>query len=547
MAKERLIVEKDNLFSSGDEESLWLKYCGFLDLTLEEFMIIQKSLLMDQLETLSHSPLGRLLLPHGKPASVEEFRRHTAFTRYKDYEPYLREGREDLLPFKPVTWAHTSGKTGSVKWVPYSADNLRWLADNTLTAFILASANRKGEVQLKPGAKVVLNLPPVPYITGIMARISRQRMAYQAIPPLDLAEQMLFQERIQKGFTQALQTGIDYVSSIAVVLAKVGENFGHLGNNTRISYSAFTPLAVLRLLRAMMRARLARRPLLPRDLWKVKGLVMGGTDSSVYRDQIAYYWGVEPLDVYVSTETGFIAMQGWNKNGMSFVPYTNFYEFIPRVEYLKAEQDSRYQPQTVLLDEVKAGEIYEIVVTSYHGGPFVRYRIGDRVKIISLKDEKAGIHLPQMLFQSRADDIIDLAGFARLDEKTIWRAIQNTEIAYEDWLARKESESDQSVLHLYLELKGEEVREEEALRRIDEQLISLDKDYADLRKLTEEDPLRVTVLEKGSFARYQRRKQSRGFDIAHLKPPHMNSRDEVLADLLEPAKEKDRDKVLTGD
>jgi hypothetical protein len=531
MAKERFTVERDNLFSSGDDESLWMKYCGFLDLTLEEFMIIQKSLLMDQLETLSHSPLGRMLLPDGKPATLEEFRRETGFTRYKDYEPYLKEGREDLLPFKPVTWAHTSGKTGSVKWVPYSADNLRWLADNTLTAFILASANRKGEVQLRPGARVVLNLPPVPYITGIMARISHQRMAYQAIPPLDLAEKMLFQERIQQGFTQALQTGIDYVSSIAVVLAKVGENFGNLGNSTRISYSTFAPLAILRLLRAIMRAKLARRPLLPKDIWKVKGLVMGGTDSSIYREQIAYYWGVEPLDVYVSTETGFIAMQGWNKNGMSFVPYTNFYEFIPREEYLKAEQDSQYQPRTVLLDEVKADEIYEIVVTNFHGGPFVRYRIGDRVKIVSLKDEKAAISLPQMVFQSRADDIIDIAGFARLDEKIIWRAIQNTGIGYEDWLARKEREEDHSILHLYLELKGEEVSAEEVLRRIDEQLISIDSDYADLRKLTEADPLRVTILEKGSFERYQRRKQARGFDIAHLKPPHMNARDEILDDL----------------
>jgi hypothetical protein len=39
---------------------------------------------------------------------------------------------------------------------------------------------------------------------------------------------------------------------------------------------------------------------------------------------------------------------------------------------------------------------------------------------------------------------------------------------------------------------------------------------------------------------------AKGFDIAQLKPPHMNARDEILDDLLDRAGEKNQDKVLTG-
>ena len=137
--------------------------------------------------------------------------------------------------------------------------------------------------------------------------------------------------------------------------------------------------------------------MLPRDIWKVKGLVCGGTDTAIYRDLIYHYWGVQPLDVYVSTETGFIAMQGWNKKGMTFVPYSNFYEFIPEEEWLKSREDKEYQPSTVLLDEVESGKIYEIVITNFYGGPFLRYRLGDLIRIISLKDEEMGVNLPQMV------------------------------------------------------------------------------------------------------------------------------------------------------
>ena len=531
------ILEKDELFTVGDSEKIWKKYCGFLDMSLDEFMVIQKLLLAEQLELAINSELASKIMGVQKPKSVAELRQVVPLTTYENYEPYLSQKMDSTLAKKPILWAHTSGRTGLAKWVPYTKEALDRLANDTLAAFILSSATRKKEVLLHEGVKVVLNLPPIPYTTGVMAFAAAQRMPYEAIPPLEEAAKMQFEERIQQGFKTALYTGVDYAASIAVVLAKVGESFSQLGRSTKFSQRTWHPVALFRLLQAMVKSKLIKRPVLPKDIWRVKGLVCGGTDTAIYKDQINYYWGVQPLDVYVSTETGFIAMQGWNKKGMTFVPYSNFYEFMPEEEWLKSKEDREYQPFTVLLDEVEEGKTYEIVITNFHGGPFLRYRLGDLIKICSLKDEETGVNLPQMTFQSRADDIIDIAGFARLDEKTLWQAIQNTAIPYVDWSARKELRQGNPVLHIYLELSDKRLDGHEVERLINQQLMALNKDYQDFRTMTGRQPLVVTLLNQGSFQKYQQKKQAAGFDLAHLKPPHISAPDAAISDLLYPSQE----------
>ena len=67
-----------------------------------------------------------------------------------------------------------------------------------------------------------------------------------------------------------------------------------------------------------------------------------------------------------------------------------------------------YQPKTVLLDEVEAGETYELILTSLSLTPFTRYRIGDMVRITAMENEAYGIKLPQFVVEGRCDDVIDL-------------------------------------------------------------------------------------------------------------------------------------------
>jgi len=180
---------------------------------------------------------------------------------------------------------------------------------------------------------------------------------------------------------------------------------------------------------------------------------------------------------------------------------------------------------------VKAGERYEVIATTFYGMPFLRYRVGDLIQIVSLTDEETGINIPQMVFESRADDIIDIAGFARLDEKTVWQAINNIGIRYEDWCIRKEYREGQPVLHLYIELK-DSVSPKRLQRLLHESLKAIDPNYNDLDRMLQVRPLRATLLSRGTFECYLQEKRAAGFDLAHLKPPHTSASDTMISDLV---------------
>jgi len=272
--------------------------------------------------------------------------------------------------------------------------------------------------------------------------------------------------------------------------------------------------------------------MLPRDIWAVKGIMSGGLDSAVYREKIRELWGRYPLDTYACTEGSVIATQTWDYDGMTFIPNLNFLEFIPENECLKCQLDSSYQPRTLLLDELIPGQNYEIVVTNFHGGAFVRYRVGDMVKIVARRNEKLGIDIPQMVYHSRVDDMIDIAGFTRLTESVIWKALEKSEVPYADWAGRKEL-LGKPVLHLYVELKnGAAVSAGEVAARVHDQLSRLDAPYSELEANLGLKPIRVTLVPGGAFGAYMVAQQARGAELGRMKVLHINPSDATIDFLL---------------
>jgi len=530
------MVSARDLFSQGRKEELWQRCCGFIDLSLEEFMVIQRRLLLEQIELLKNCELGRKVMRGAMPTSVDEFREKVPLTTYADYAPYLLEKREDVLPLPPIVWQRTSGRSSqySYKWAPATKRLAEEMAPTFLAILIFATCRERGDFSIKENEKFLYLLAPPPYVSGSWARWGAQEFPFTFMPPLDEAEDMPFEKRIQKGFELAFKEGMTILFGISSVLVAVGQRFSQGRSRKDINILALLsqPRVLLRLGKAFLKSKLARRPMLPRDIWSLKGLIAGGTDSAVYREKIKQMWGRYPLDIYGCTEGFIIAMQTWDYQGMTFVPYFSFLEFIPEAEHLKAKADPSYQPYTVLLDEVKPGENYEIVCTNFHGGPFTRYRIDDIIRITSLRNEKLNIDIPQMEFYSRADDIIDFAAFthAFFTEKIIWQAIENSGLDYVDWVARKEAE-EIPKLHLYIETK--ECNSEEAVvASIREQLRKLNKDYADLEDVFGLKPLKITLLPSGAFQEYISRQRAAGAELAHLKPPHINPSDSVIEALL---------------
>ena len=427
------------LLRQGRNEELWQMCCGFIGLSLGQFMAIQKRLLLEQIELLNRCALGKKIMRGAKPETLEEFRQQVPLTTYADYCPELLEKGEGILPVKPALWVHSSGRSGEYpcKWVPITPAYSHELSVIMYGIGNLSNCKEWGDTsQLPEHPKLVYTVAPRPYMSGAMASMLEQQTPVDYLPALEEAEGLSFEERVKLGFKQALSQGLDYFFGLSMVLVVVGNKFSESSDKVDIRPWLSQPKALFRLIKGIAKSKLARRPMLPKDLWSVKGIMSSGLDSWVYRDRIKELWGRYPLDVYAGTEGGIIATQTWDYGGMTFIPQLNFLELIPEKEHFKGQLDRSYQPKTVLLDEVRAEENYEIVITNFHGGAMVRYRVGDMIRITSLRNEKLGIATPQMVFERRADDLLDFV-FIRLTEKTIWQAIENTGIPYEDWTVYK--------------------------------------------------------------------------------------------------------------
>ena len=523
------------LWWQGKIDEIWKQCCGFIDLSLEDFMNIQRRLLLEQIQLLNRCELGRKVMRGARPRSVEEFRALVPLNTYADHTPYLPEKKDDALPEPPIYWQRTSGKSGAYyhKWAPLTQRMGEELSSLILAACCFCTCKKKGDFPFNRDEKLLYIMAPPPYVTGTYIKWAKQEFAFHVMPSEDEAAEMTFEERVKQGFQQAIEEGMSMLFGISGVMVAVGERLSQREDSVKIKSLISKPKVLFRLAKGLLKAKLANRPLLPKDLWSLKGIMSGGTDTSVYKEKIKEMWGRYPLDIYGSAEASLVALQTWDYEGMTFVPQLNFLEFIPEEERLKEKADPTYQPGTILLDEVKPDEVYEIVITNFHGGAFTRYRLDDLVKITSLRNDKLDIDIPQMAFYSRAHEVINFEGFyhTSLTEKVIWQAMEKSGVGYEDWVARKEPKEGKPVLHLYIEPRDGERSCEQVLSAIHEELKKLDEGYADLESFFGWQPLEVSFLPQGAFKGYILRQQEAGADLGHLKPPHMNPPDEIINSL----------------
>lgn len=524
------MITAKELLKQGKHDEIWSKYCGFFDLSISEYMEIQRDLLLEQIDFLCQCELGQKLLGSPAPTNIDDFRNNVPLTTYEDYAPYLPEKREDVLPGKPFTWARTSGRTGgdTYKWAPYTKDMFDQWGKLVVGAMLVASCKEKGHVALEAGDVSLMTTAPPPYVSSLANRSAKEQAPIRFVPPLEEGEHMEFQERIELGFDLALVTGLDYFYGLASLLAKMGERFESGSGDIKLSRSMLHPKVIFRLLKGFLTAKLKRRSLRPSDIWKVKGIMTGGTDTNVYKDRIEHYWGKKPLEGYGATEGFVLGLQAWNYQGLTLYPDTNFWEFIPYEQHIKSKTDPTFTPSTLLMDELTLG-IYELVLTNLHGGVFTRYRIMDLLEVISLRDDELDIDVPQFRFYSRASDVVDLAGMVQLTEKSIWNAIQSTGIHYEDWVATKDSIDGEPALHIYIDEGVSSSRsEKEIAEAIRKELKIIDSEFADFEDMLGGDRLRVSKLPNGAFDRYMEVQKQSGADIGILKPARMKPTDEAL-------------------
>ena len=120
-------------------EQLWQEYCGFLDMSLADYMYTQRRLMEEQIGLWSASALGKKLLDGGRPRTVEEFRRAVPLTTFEDYADVLLQKRSEMLPAEPVVWIQTTWEGGKhpIKLAPYTRGMLDVFKHNMVAALML--------------------------------------------------------------------------------------------------------------------------------------------------------------------------------------------------------------------------------------------------------------------------------------------------------------------------------------------------------------------------------------------------------------------------
>ena len=268
------------LLKQGKKKELWQMCCGFIDLSMEQFMSIQKRLLLEQLELLRGSELGRQMMGGIEPSSFEEFRERIPLTTYADYAPYLLNQNEDILPEKPLLWMNCVGKSGEYKykWVPVTERVYQEAGKLIFAAAVFATCNKRGEIDLKEEDKFLHALAPPPFATGMMAHMVEDVFGFALIPSLDPSERMRFASKMQLGFDIALSKGLDLLGAMTSVLVKIGEQYSDNLNNNILSLLS-NPKRLPRLIKGLIKSKIAGRRMLPKDIWSVKGILGGGTDT----------------------------------------------------------------------------------------------------------------------------------------------------------------------------------------------------------------------------------------------------------------------------
>ncbi|MCH7907422.1 MAG: GH3 auxin-responsive promoter family protein [Chloroflexi bacterium] len=515
-----------------DRATAWRRYCGFLDISMETFMEIQTHLLTEQLELIGGSRLGRRIMRAERPTTVEEFRSSVPLTTYGDYLPFLDHENPTGLPEGEYSWVHTSGARAGHKWVPYTRRAYNRFLDNTMAAFILAGARHKGDVVVQPGDVVMFNMPPRPYLSGLATFGMQERFAFKGVIDPAEVEMMEFGDKVRLGFERALATKVDVIISMTSVLVRTGQAFESsqkAGGKRRSSGVKRNGRAMRRMLWAKLVSMIGRRPIRPRDLWPTKALISWGIDTDFYRERVREYWGRLPYEMYGCTEGGVMGMQSWERGGFLFSPYADFFEFIPE-EASRGRFTGQQQPDTVLLPEVEPGKTYELVITNFYGMPLLRYRVGHMVRFREMP-EGGWAHGPEFDFIGRGDDRVDISGFTRIDEKSVWDAMRDAGIEFDDWAIRKENVGDKQFLHLYGETDGR-VDADEAAKRLHQTLTGVDQFYRDLETMLEIAPMQVTTLPPGTFDLYYNEKLAQGQPLDLRRPPRMNADDGSIDDLM---------------
>lgn len=494
----------------------------------------------------------------GEIRTIDQFRERVPVLPYASYEPYterIAQGEPNVLNPDPVLYLNlTSGTTGKQKMVPVTKRSKAMLGKTSVTAlgFLLeALENRSRQsptgqkfefgkivsvnsVRLQGRTSGGVEYGPVTAGNFRMDRFLCENGFAQPFEAMEVADSasrhyvcLLF-ALMNPGVRNFMANFPMLALRTCQYLEKYAEELIHdIEAGTLANWLSLEPAQRARLERkhsanprraAELRQVLKTQGrLTPKAAWvnlATIGTALGGT-SDFYLERFPEYFGDIPVfgGVYGTAETNFGAYYELNHEGCVLAIQSGFYEFVP------ADQAEVDQPKTLLPCEVKPGELYRVLLTSYSG--FYRYDIGDVVEVLGFYE-----NTPIIVFRHRRGGLLS-STTEKTTEYHMTQAFQALQqefgIGLDDFCITLSEREFPAHYLVNVELTaGQSLSDPQSfLERFDYWLGQFNHQYGMVRK-DQVPPPRLRLLAPGSFAIVRQRQLQRGTSDSQLKIPHLS-------------------------
>lgn len=410
----------------------------------------------------------------------------------------------------------TTGTTGTGKWVVHGETFWRNFASAAMASAVISCSNEWGDTKLRVKDKALNITGPIPYLSGWGTWASHFDL--EMIPPIEVTDNLrdlketflLLLKAIRKGEKIVLGGGLGSMFYMICKYFVSPEEF-YQEAYRQMDLGLKKALLLLRLLLGKL-SRKEKKKIV--DFMPLKGVLIGGIHSKLYIDFFKDEFGLEPLHAYGSTEAGNV-MRGDPDRKTDLVPdlKNNYMEFKSEGGDLKH------------LDELRKGEIYDLVVTPF-GSIFFRYDMGDLFRVIDFRDDG----MPIFTFEGRKIEILKLYNHT-ITPNVIVKALAKAGLRSSDKWAVAKLVKPREHLHFLME-KAWPHSEKEAEKIIFNSLIEADRQTEEHRlstyvdEFTIKDPAQVVNVEylrPGAFLRYSMKKAKEGSPIGQYKPPKVIS------------------------
>lgn len=493
--------------------------------------------------------------------NLDEFKSSIPLTEYKNYECYIDKmanAEKNILCSEPVEYfGHTSGTTGKQKLIPvtkksriiaskymallmpkFSYENFRSnynFEKGLLVADLVTTAYSKGGIPIRSGTSGgmngIKNIIPLMYTSPIEVMEIEDKETAQYL-------HLLFALKEKK----LMYISSVFISNILDILRCLEENYdllvkdikkGTLNHNLNIDENIRKKLNKLLkpdANRADYLASAAQNGFkgICKRIWPEISYIatVTGANFSIYDSKVDYYTDSLPIysPAYAATE-GTIGINPYSTRiSYVMIPDTVFYEFIP------VNECNNLNPTTYFINNLKVGECYEIVITNYTG--LYRYRLGDVVRVVGYYNNS-----PEIEFLYRRNQLLNMVSEKTTEAQltsSIKATISKLNLNLVDYTALADNSISPGRYIFYMEVKNNYSKNliKDIENTLDLELKKYNVAYGRFRKNNRLAPIKVVLLNDGTFSTVKEFLYHKGVSKSQVKIPRVITTNENIKSIL---------------